>query len=468
MKLSCALFAGLLAAGSALAEPYSPEPWLADLEQMRQAFETKYANREWLMRDREIDLAALFDRQVKRLREADSEVAARAIFDRMIRYIGDGHVVLIWPSPATAAVAPATDVCTRLGYNTNNTSLGLGPSLTGFQRVGSESDPFPAGMITVQGARVGVLRINMFVPHATPQLCESAIAELNIPADKPCDERCADAILTRAYDKLTIALQDQVRALQAAGAKQLLVDIVANGGGSEWVHAAARVISPRPLQSAPSGFVRGEHWSKHWRNLANELRTAAAKASPSDRSKLLAWAAEADAARQEAEKTCVTNCEWLGRAGFATGLVANAPSGTFDGKPWGVHVFSPAQYPYRDSVWRAPVIVLVDEYTGSAAEDFAATLQDNHASVIVGGRTAGAGCGYTNGGTPTTLNNSRAVLRLPDCVRFRTDGSNAVNGVIPDVLVGIRGQDSVKFKAKLFEAKLPEAMQLAEKQMAAR
>jgi hypothetical protein len=218
------------------------------------------------------------------------------------------------------------------------------------------------------------------------------------------------------------------------------------------------------------GFVRGEHWSKYLRNLANELRTAAATATPSDRSRLFTWAAEADRARQEAEKSCVgqPNCEWVGRAGFATGLIANAPAGTFDGKPWAVHVFSPSQYPYRDSVWRAPVIVLVDERTGSAAEDFAATLQDNHAAVIMGGRTAGAGCGYTNGGTPTTLNNTRAVLRLPDCVRFRADGSNSVNGVIPDVLVGIRGQDSAKFKAKLVEAKLPDAVRLAEKLMATR
>lgn len=468
MKL--ALFAGLLAAGTALAQPWTPEPWLADLEQMRQAFDTKYANRDWLIRDREVDLVALFDRNAKRLREAGSDAEARAILDRMIRSIGDGHVVLVWPSPAPAAAAPATDLCTKLGYDANQNSLGLGPALSGFQRVGGESDAFPAGIVNVQGTRVGVLRISIFVPHSAPQFCRSALTELNIRADQACDERCEDSILTHAYDKLTIALQDQVRALQAAGAKQLLVDISSNGGGSEWVDAAARVISPRPLQSNRMGFVRGEHWVKHWRDLANELRGAAETATPADRSKLLAWAAEADTARQEAEKSCVgqSNCEWLGRAGSATGLVAGAPAGAFDGKPWAVHVFSSAQYPYRDSVWRGPVIVLVDERTGSAAEDFAATLQDNRAAIILGGRTAGAGCGYTNGGTPTTLNNSRAVLRLPDCVRFRADGSNAVNGVIPDVLVGMRGQDSTKFKAKLVEAKLPEAVQLAARQMATR
>jgi C-terminal processing protease CtpA/Prc len=113
-------------------------------------------------------------------------------------------------------------------------------------------------------------------------------------------------------------------------------------------------------------------------------------------------------------------------------------------------------------------MVLVDERTGSAAEDFASVFQDNRAGIIVGARTAGAGCGYTNGGTPTTLTNTRAVLRLPDCVGFRADGSNETDGVIPDVLVGMRAQDGSKFRAKLVEAKLPEAVQLAEKLIATR
>jgi hypothetical protein len=470
MKVACALFLGLLAAGTALAEPWSPEPWLADFEQMRQAFDTKYSNRDWLIREREFDLAAMFERNAKRLREAGSDAEARVILDRMIQRVGDGHVVLVWPSVKAAAAAPPSDFCTKLGYDANISTLGLGPALSGFQRVGSENDAFPAGTIDVRGTRVGVLRISLFHPHGTPQFCRSAVTELNIRTDQECDERCVDAILTRAYDKLTNSLQDQVRALQAAGAKQLLVDITSNGGGSEWVQAAARVVSPRPVQSQRAGFVRGEHWTKYWRKLANELRNAAATATPADRSRLLAWAAEADSAREIAEKPCDgrSDCEWVGRAGFATGLVGSAPAGTFDGKPWGVHVFSPAQYPYRDSVWRAPVVVLTDERTGSAAEEFAALLQDNRAGIVLGARTAGGGCGYTNGGTPTTLNHTRAVLRLPDCVRFRADGSNEADGVIPDVLVGIRAQDGAKFKAKLVEAKLPEAVQLAEKLLATR
>jgi C-terminal processing protease CtpA/Prc len=42
------------------------------------------------------------------------------------------------------------------------------------------------------------------------------------------------------------------------------------------------------------------------------------------------------------------------------------------GKDWGVLVFSPAQFPYHDGVWDGPLIVLVDQETWSAAEEFAA------------------------------------------------------------------------------------------------
>ena len=106
MKVARVLFLGLLATGTALAEPWTPEPWLADLEQMRQAFDTKYSNRDWLIREREFDLAAMFERNAKRLREAGSDAEARVILDRMIQRVGDGHVVLVWPSAVTTAAPP--------------------------------------------------------------------------------------------------------------------------------------------------------------------------------------------------------------------------------------------------------------------------------------------------------------------------------------------------------------------------
>jgi C-terminal processing protease CtpA/Prc len=89
-----------------------------------------------------------------------------------------------------------------------------------------------------------------------------------------------------------------------------------------------------------------------------------------------------------------------------------------------------------------PLYVLVDKDTWSAAEYFAALLQDNHAATIVGELTGGAGCGYTNGGIPTQLKNSKAEVQMPDCVRLRADGSDEVSGITPDVLVPWAKRDS--------------------------
>jgi C-terminal processing protease CtpA/Prc len=106
--------------------------------------------------------------------------------------------------------------------------------------------------------------------------------------------------------------------------------------------------------------------------------------------------------------------------------------------------------------------VLVNQETWSAAEEFAAILQDNNAAVVLGTRTGGAGCGYTHGGTPTKLKNSGAVLKLPDCVRFRADGSNEVRGIIPDEVVPMRPDDGQHFNAGLIARKLPAAIARAQ------
>ena len=119
------------------------------------------------------------------------------------------------------------------------------------------------------------------------------------------------------------------------------------------------------------------------------------------------------------------------------------------------------KFNYPEGVWRGPLIVLVDGGTGSAAEQFAAVLQDNKVAIVMGSPTVGAGCGHTDGGTPTTLKNSGGVLELPDCARFRADGSNEVTGVQPDVLVGLRSGDGRHRQGIRVSEKLSEAIERA-------
>lgn len=467
----------IMFAAPAAAQAFDRAPWLADLEQARQAFHQKYANLEWLEDERGVKLDPLFDDLAKRLNRAQSEAQAMSVFQRLVQRVGDGHVELDWPEPNeaakpptnAAAVAAASDLCRGIGYDARQSKAGTAQALQGYKALPSTpADPFDAGTIDVAGTKLGVVRIGVFMPQGYPALCDAAVRELAIPSDKPCDDQCQDKVLTWVYRRMTHALDERLRALKAAGATVLLVDVSNNGGGSEWAEAAARMVSPKPLRSERVGFVRGEHWAKQWADLRDTLTELAAKAKAKDRENLLKWAAEADAARRDALLDCKsTGCSRLGSAGYATGLVGSAPAGAFAGKEWGVYVFSPAQYPYRDSVWDGPLIVLTDQETWSAAEEFAAVLQDNKAALVLGERTGGAGCGYTYGGTPTKLTNSGAILKLPDCVRYRTDGSNEVRGIIPDEPVGLRANDGLQLRAKLIAERLPTAISRARALLAA-
>ncbi|HEY0115349.1 MAG TPA: S41 family peptidase [Allosphingosinicella sp.] len=453
------------------APAWSVEPWLQDLAQARTAIETKYANLDYLIVEREFDLGGLFDRAAAALRGARSDADAKAVFDRIIQRIADGHVNLDWPrgaAPGPAATAPAAPAppptmesfCRARGFDPSRP--GIAASLPGYAAVG-QADVLPAGTIQIGGVRAGIVRIAKFEPGGSPALCPQAVAALAIPLDQACDDSCHDRIMTHAYRGLTLALEQRLAGLRAAGAGILILDLTGNGGGSEWVQAVARMVTTRRLVSQRMGFVRGPHWEGTWTRLGDKLREFARTASAADRSRLLAWAAEADAARAETRRTCppTGGCPWLGRAGYATGLVGSARPGEYDGKEWGPWVFNAAQYPYREGAWDGPVIVLVDDYTASAAEELPALLQDNGAALIVGSRTAGLGCGHTWGGSPTRLANSGATLHLPDCSRFRADGSNEVRGILPDLLVPWRATDGTRFKARLLAAVLPRAVEEA-------
>lgn len=468
MKLltSIALAAVLAGATPAYAQAaWDAAPWIEDLHAVRDAMLTKYANRDWLERERGVPIADSFERIEARMRVAGSDAAARALLDRTMRYIDDGHVTLRWPEPPHAAPTPSPAeamtverFCAARGYSAD-ASPGIMPALPGYRPV-RDAQLLSTGVVEQDGIRIGALRIGLFSPHAFPALCVDTVAALDLPIEAPCDDACENMLVTETYRRLTETMMDRLEELDRLGADVLIVDITDNGGGSDWVDAAARMLSATPLQAAPTGFVRGEHWRTLWSRTADQLREAVQTTSPADRARLLAWIEQAEQAKDEADTPCdpSTGCAWLGRAGFATGLVASAADGAFAGRPWAPYVFNSAQHGYRSGVWRKPVIVLTDQESWSAAEQFAAMLQDNDAAVILGARTGGAGCGHSWGGTPTTLPNSRAVFQVPDCARFRRDGSNEVAGVIPDVLIGWKANEGQVLRARLLAEKLPIAV----------
>ena len=474
-----ALVVGLLAAVGTPAEAaerpegvsagFKAGPWLEDLKQAEQAFAEKYANLDWALREREVDWVALFDETRRRVEGASDVSQARAAFERLTRKLGDGHVVFRWPAGKQHARLPAAP-CESLGYDARMLAAPVAALIPGYvpMKDGGPAE-FPSGTVRVGHHTVGVIRIGIFAPQGVPALCAAALEALQIPPDTPCDDACADRVEAWAADRMTADLAYRLREVQAAGAEVLLLDLAENGGGTEWAEAAARMVTAIELKSENIGFVRGSHWSKALLDKLDELRVATEVASPEDRPYLLALAERVEGLRREADTACDSkeilqprsaSCPWLVSGLFATGLLA-AESTEIRGKSWEPSVFRPAKFRYPKGVWNGPLAVLVDGNTASAAEEFTAVLQDNKAAVVIGAPTAGAGCGHTNGGTPTTLSHSRGVLELPDCARFRVDGTNEVMGIQPDVLIGLRAADGPHRKGRRVEAGLAAVVEQA-------
>jgi hypothetical protein len=430
----------------------SHDAWVEDFHQLLAEISSHYANLDSAIADRKIDLASLKQRTEERLRAAKTDEEAKEAITTFMDAFGDGHASVRWNSSAAAAANEADDrpLCERLGY-ASRPAGGLDFARAGdFEAMPDEQ--FPGGLLRLPGKRTaGVLRITLFSERMHPQLCSAAQKTLGLDDRAPCDDQCDTRVEREVADQLTAALERRVEALAKAGAKTLIVDLTGNGGGSNWVEPAARVLTAKPLQSPRLAFLRHPHWVKQLKERLADVE-ADREAGRGPRAVLNEAAATLRRAIAEAEQPCDRSAVWTNAApdcqalvgGFlrTSGSLAYAKPDAFAGLQSQGVLFLPAQYRYREGVNRLPLYVLVDGGTASAAEYFAAMLQDNQAATLVGLPTRGSGCGHTNGGIEATLHNSGASVSLPDCARLRADGTNEVVGIVPDVLVPWRSWDS--------------------------
>ena len=447
---------------------FDPAPWLEDLGALVVAMSAHYANLDHAVDVRRLDLAAVRERAERRLRAATTVDQARRALRQFLNAFGDGHLSIDW-APAAAAPAATSSttapLCTRLGFEVRD-SGGVAFTLTGAFTVvdDAEAGDFPGGVLRLPGgAQVAVLRITLFDASIHPRLCEAALSGLGLAADAACDAACADRVMMEVANRLTEALERRVRALARKDVRAIVVDLTGNGGGSSWVEPAVRVLSPAPLPSSAVGAVRHEHWVKDLRERLADVEEDRAAHGDLPGGVLAAAAARLRREIEEVQTPCDKGPLWLREAPrpACTQLVRVEPilpyakPGELEGRP--AILFGPSQYRYHEHVHDKPVAVLVDEDTASAAEDFVEELQDHHAALVLGAPTVGAGCGFTNGGIPTVLPRSGARVKMPDCARFRTDGSNAVDGITPDVVLPLLERDSPYQRAQKILAGLSRA-----------
>lgn len=454
MKLIASTFLIAIIASLTVGQSYRPDPWLEDLSQLKREMSSHYANLEWAVSERGMDLRRLSDETETAIRAAKTDGEARIAIGSFLRAFGDGHLRVEWGSnaPSQPAAIQNGPLCERLGYRSRppRTTLEF-TALKGFTSLDfPESKIIPAGKgILSNGKRFGVVGIRLFDDTIYPELCESAAAELKLAPDSPCDEDCVDRIRSRTGNMYVAALAAQVKRLTESKIDILVVDLVGNGGGIDIYQPMARMLTPLPLTSPVSGFVRHPHWIKQNRDRLAEIEAALSGTTGEMRKKLNAAVAAAKRDLHEAETRCDLSPLWENRKSdcslvvrFAENPARYAKPGELSNTVLGDLYFSASRYHYQEGLYKGKLVVLVDPRTASSSEAFASMLRDNNAATVIGYPTLGAGCGYTNGGIPTTLKNSGARVRMPDCVRYRLNGMNEINGITPDVWVPWRQNDS--------------------------
>ena len=455
----------VLAAGDgARGQDFKPEAWLEDFTQLKREMSAKYANLEWAIESRGLDLKQLSEQTESRLLQARNETEAKKIIESFLDAFGDGHLSVQWSqnkinnSSSAENTQPSNPIplCERLGYQSHNQAPRIVfTRLDNFREINTEdSKYFSIGVLRVAANKdVGVIRIAIFSEYAFPDLCEQATTEMNLTKDSPCDEECEDRVERKAANLLTATLTRQIEALKRNKINALLVDITGNGGGTNWTEPAARTLSAKSLRSPRQQFIRHEHWTKQLKRRLETIEADSRQSASPNRELLLQGANILRKAISESQKACDRIGVWENRKPECS-LVADTPAlypqsvfpfakpGSLPNKSSSRFLFYPSRYAYREGVYSGQLMVLVDQGTWSSAEYFAAMLGDNNAATIIGEPTGGAGCGYTNGGIQTFLKNSRARIKIPDCVRLRSDGTNEVEGITPDILIAWRPNDS--------------------------
>jgi hypothetical protein len=231
---------------------------------------------------------------------------------------------------------------------------------------------------------------------------------------------------------------------------------------------AARILAAKPLKSPLQNGVRHARdvarFERRLQLIEDDLKQRDLSAEQRELLELAKARLTASLNDARAAKTCDKSDIWTAPEGgarcstlqavasFSSGVLDYAPRGLLNGLKAKEALFGASLHEYQESAFSGPLFVLVDQKTASASEYFAALLQDNTAAKIIGERTWGLGCGYTYGGIKWVLPNSRLRVLIPDCVRYRKDGSNEYEGVRPDAAIWAKDDNKATRLAKLLRA----------------
>lgn len=372
---------------------YDAHAWQADYGRLKRDMAQGYANLDWVATHRRLDLAALDRRTTADLDGAHSHVRAFLALRRFTRAFADPHLRIVprqrgaGGQPAPAGGASSVPAVAPAIPADADPPAGEDCAAAGYEE-GDHAFRFPFD------------QVRGWQPMGTGDFSTGLIGDLGVLRIAQFDEdryaaACqqvfrpgigARALRLAVREVQQRKLVEAIRDLRAGGARRLLVDVSGNGGGTEWVTEVIALLSDRSLS----------------------------RAEP-----------------QQVAPACDRAVVWSGAAAPCAVLAPAGERAILQGT----------------GVWSGPVLILADRGTGSASEDFVAWLQQNKVARVLGETTAGAGCGYVNGGTRTPLHASPFDVRMPNCARFLDDGTNEIEGIAPDVPLPMRADAAAQARA---------------------
>ncbi len=459
--------------------------WVADLERLEAHTAAAYANLGDRLASRRLSPRELDVRARAALAQARSLGEARAALVAFVEAFDDHHFVASAPystprrwlrrllgkdRPREQGPIPwsasGEEACARFGVRDRRSGKIDWAALPGFAPLPGDavSHPFPAGLLTPgeagSGRPLAVLRIGLFSQQGFSELCAAEWDRLHLAsfAEDHCDDTCQEAFWDGLEERLLDRFADELGELARGGAKTLLVDLTDNGGGSGIVGRMMRMVTARPLAERAFGFIRHPHSVKRLTAVAADYAAEAARPElPARQRELYAQVQRRmEAAAREAATPCDLSGMWqlasaaelpCTNVGRAEPWLAAAEQAELDALE-ALEPGAAAAKPVRPAAWRGELVVLTNRWTASASEDFAASLQDADAAKIAGATTLGVGCGYTNGGVTLELPATGLTVKAPDCIRYRRDGRNEAEGVLPDLPVAWADGDSGKVRAE--------------------
>lgn len=417
-----------------------------------------YANLDECASRDGIDLVALHRTTRDRIEAAHTNGEARRALEDFLAVFRDPHLKLDRRSAETTNADEGAssfdpgddpdDALEQLGYTVGD--FDRGPDFTTFEGFVPLADDraFPAGILTLdEKTTLGLLRIPDFRPTVYRDVAVAAYPSYRKAHPGAWDEETGWYLEDHVANELLRRLASRVRDLLARGATHLVVDLTRNGGGTSWCDPAARVLSPLDLAPPRVAFTRHPHWSAYFKAEIQHIDSALTRDDLSSATR--SWL------RNERARIAVCLEESLvvpDRSRIFRDAVGSVPPLLYRGdaireaaQPRAVaHELGDTQFEFEVGVWQdsTTLFVLMDDDTASASEYFVAMLRDNHAATLLGGRTLGAGQGYTRGGVPLRLPHFECVVRLPDSSRLRQDDRPELDGIEPDVSCDFDPNDS--------------------------